>query len=183
MIETCWSECHCFSVHFYSLFLFVPTNAPNVILKRYISWNKYKHQSFLTNKCTLWYLSKCTVLQQRKYKHVGVVLSVLMYEIWINVLLYTSALVGPLHIVNWNARRNSEILNLGLHFTAGARLFGLIQEITSQQCCSGVVTSFADRPVMSAVQFLCTSTVYTLNYRHVVRFIAFRFLCSPLNSL
>jgi hypothetical protein len=42
-------------------------------------------------------------------KHVGVILSVLMCDIWINVLLHTSALVGPLHIVNWNARRNIEI--------------------------------------------------------------------------
>jgi hypothetical protein len=42
-------------------------------------------------------------------KHVGVILSVLMCDIWINVLLHTSALVGPLHIVNWNARWNSEI--------------------------------------------------------------------------
>jgi hypothetical protein len=29
----------------------------------------------------------------------GVILSVLMRDIWINVLLQTSALVGPLHIV------------------------------------------------------------------------------------
>jgi hypothetical protein len=35
--------------------------------------------------------------------------SVLMCDIWINVLLQTSALVGPLYIVNWNARWNSEI--------------------------------------------------------------------------
>jgi hypothetical protein len=41
-------------------------------------------------------------------KYVGVILSVLMCEIRINVLLQTSALVGPLHIMNWNARRNSE---------------------------------------------------------------------------
>jgi hypothetical protein len=33
-------------------------------------------------------------------KHVGVILSVLMCDIWINVLLQTSALVGPLHIEN-----------------------------------------------------------------------------------
>jgi disulfide bond formation protein DsbB len=32
-----------------------------------------------------------------------------MCDIWINVLLQTSALVGPLHIVNWNSRWNSEI--------------------------------------------------------------------------
>jgi hypothetical protein len=32
-------------------------------------------------------------------KHVGVILSVLTCDIWINVLLQTSALVGPLHIV------------------------------------------------------------------------------------
>jgi hypothetical protein len=42
-------------------------------------------------------------------KHIGVILSVLMCDIWINVLLQTSALVGPLHIVNWNARWNSEM--------------------------------------------------------------------------
>jgi hypothetical protein len=41
-------------------------------------------------------------------KHVGVILSVLMYDIWINVLLQASALVGPLYIVNWNAWWNSE---------------------------------------------------------------------------
>jgi hypothetical protein len=33
-------------------------------------------------------------------KHVGVILSVLMCDIWINVLLQTSALVGPLHIAH-----------------------------------------------------------------------------------
>jgi hypothetical protein len=44
-------------------------------------------------------------------KHIGVILSVLMCDSWINVLLHTSALVGPLHIVNWNARWNSEIRN------------------------------------------------------------------------
>jgi hypothetical protein len=43
-------------------------------------------------------------------KHVGVILSVLMCDIWINVLLQTSALVGPKHIVNWNAQWNNEIL-------------------------------------------------------------------------
>jgi hypothetical protein len=41
-------------------------------------------------------------------KHVGMILSVLMFDIWINVLLQTSALIGPLHIVNWNARWNNE---------------------------------------------------------------------------
>jgi hypothetical protein len=41
-------------------------------------------------------------------KHVGVILSVLMCDVWINVLLQTSALVGPLHVMNWNARWNSE---------------------------------------------------------------------------
>jgi hypothetical protein len=45
-------------------------------------------------------------------KYVGVILSVLMCDIWINVLLLASALVGPLHIVNWNARWNSEINRL-----------------------------------------------------------------------
>jgi hypothetical protein len=33
-------------------------------------------------------------------KYVGVILSVLKIDIWINVLLQTSALVGPLHIEN-----------------------------------------------------------------------------------
>jgi hypothetical protein len=42
-------------------------------------------------------------------KHVGEILSVLMCDIWINVLLQTSTLVGPLYIVKWNARWNSEI--------------------------------------------------------------------------
>jgi hypothetical protein len=42
-------------------------------------------------------------------KHVGVILSVLVCDIWINVLLHTSALVGLLYIVKWNARWNSEI--------------------------------------------------------------------------
>jgi hypothetical protein len=32
-------------------------------------------------------------------KYVGVILSVLMCDIWINVLLQTSALVGPLYIM------------------------------------------------------------------------------------
>jgi hypothetical protein len=32
-----------------------------------------------------------------------------MCDIWINVLLHTSALVGPLHIVNWNERWKSEM--------------------------------------------------------------------------
>jgi hypothetical protein len=50
-------------------------------------------------------------------KHVGVILSVLVCGIWINVLLQTSALVGPLYIVNWNARWNSEkhIVRLFFH--------------------------------------------------------------------
>jgi hypothetical protein len=42
-------------------------------------------------------------------KHVGVILSVLVCDIWINVFSQTDALVGPLYIVNWNARWNSEI--------------------------------------------------------------------------
>jgi hypothetical protein len=42
-------------------------------------------------------------------KHDGVILEVLMCEIWIKVLLKTSALVGTLHIVNWNTRWNSDI--------------------------------------------------------------------------
>jgi hypothetical protein len=42
-------------------------------------------------------------------KHVGVFLNVLVCYILINVLLHTNALVGPLYIVNWNARWNSEI--------------------------------------------------------------------------
>jgi hypothetical protein len=37
-----------------------------------------------------------------------VILSVLICDIWINILLQTSALVGPLYIVNWNARWNIE---------------------------------------------------------------------------
>jgi hypothetical protein len=41
-------------------------------------------------------------------KHIGVILNVLMCDIWINVLIETSALVGPLYIVNWNARWNCE---------------------------------------------------------------------------
>jgi hypothetical protein len=41
-------------------------------------------------------------------KHVGAILSVLMCDIWINVLLQTIALVGPKHIVNWNERWNSK---------------------------------------------------------------------------
>jgi hypothetical protein len=44
-------------------------------------------------------------------KHVGVILSVLVCDIWINVVLQTGALVGPLYIVNWNARWNSETTN------------------------------------------------------------------------
>jgi hypothetical protein len=35
-------------------------------------------------------------------KYVGVILSVLICDIWINVLLQTSVLVGPLHIGNFN---------------------------------------------------------------------------------
>jgi hypothetical protein len=38
-----------------------------------------------------------------------VILSVLMCDIWINVSLQTSALVGPLHIEKWNGRWNNEI--------------------------------------------------------------------------
>jgi hypothetical protein len=49
-------------------------------------------------------------------KHVGVILSVLVCDVWINVLLQTSALVGPLYIVNWNAGWNSE-RNWSLMFT------------------------------------------------------------------
>jgi hypothetical protein len=43
-------------------------------------------------------------------KPVGVILNILVCDIWINVLMQTSALVGPLYIVNWNARWNSERL-------------------------------------------------------------------------
>jgi hypothetical protein len=43
-------------------------------------------------------------------KHVGVILSVLVRDIWINVLLQTSALFGPLYILKWNAQWNSEKL-------------------------------------------------------------------------
>jgi hypothetical protein len=50
-------------------------------------------------------------------KHVGVILSVLVCDIWFNVLLQTSALIGPLYIVNWNARWNSE--NLKSIFVSG----------------------------------------------------------------
>jgi hypothetical protein len=51
-------------------------------------------------------------------KHVGVILSVLVCDIWFNVLLQISALVGPLYIVNWNARWNwksntSLLMNMG----------------------------------------------------------------------
>jgi hypothetical protein len=35
-------------------------------------------------------------------KHVRVILSISMCDIWINVLLQTSALVGPLHTVIWH---------------------------------------------------------------------------------
>jgi hypothetical protein len=48
-------------------------------------------------------------------KHVGVILSVLVCDIFINVLLQTSALVGPLYIVNWNARWNSEIRIMNIY--------------------------------------------------------------------
>jgi hypothetical protein len=41
-------------------------------------------------------------------KHVGVILSVLVCDILINVLLQTGALVGPLYVVKWNARWNGE---------------------------------------------------------------------------
>jgi hypothetical protein len=37
-----------------------------------------------------------------------------MCDIWINVLLYTSALFGPLYIVNWNALWNSETVQYTL---------------------------------------------------------------------
>jgi hypothetical protein len=59
-----------------------------------------------------WFLTRITsslTMISWLSKHVGVILSVLMCDIWINVLLHTSALVGPLHIVNWNARWKSEI--------------------------------------------------------------------------
>jgi hypothetical protein len=49
-------------------------------------------------------------------KHVGVILIVLMCDIWINVLLQASALVGPLYIVNWNARWNSEMNSFDFRF-------------------------------------------------------------------
>jgi hypothetical protein len=39
-------------------------------------------------------------------KHFGVILSVLMCDIWINVLLQTSALVGPLHIEVYRTSEN-----------------------------------------------------------------------------
>jgi hypothetical protein len=47
-------------------------------------------------------------------KHIRVILSVLVCDIWINVLLQTSTLVGPLYIANWNARWNSQKLIMAL---------------------------------------------------------------------
>jgi hypothetical protein len=44
-------------------------------------------------------------------KHVGMIVNVLVCDIWINVSIQTSALVGPLYIVNWNSRWNSGIFN------------------------------------------------------------------------
>jgi hypothetical protein len=63
-------------------------------------------------------------------KHVGVILNVLFCDIWINVLIQTSALVGPLHIVNWNARRNSEKkANEYLHGNVKMGSFRIIVEV------------------------------------------------------
>jgi hypothetical protein len=45
-------------------------------------------------------------------KHVGVILSVLMCDIWINVLLHTSALVGPLHIITKLFTANVSVADL-----------------------------------------------------------------------
>jgi hypothetical protein len=68
-------------------------------------------------------------------KHVGVVLGVIVCDIWINVLLYTSALVGPLYIVNWNARWNSENnkpqLAYALHVLNNGHEYGSITNIMS----------------------------------------------------
>jgi hypothetical protein len=47
-------------------------------------------------------------------KNVGVILNVLVCDIWINVLLQTNTLVGPLCRVNWNARWNNEKLHVTL---------------------------------------------------------------------
>jgi hypothetical protein len=51
-------------------------------------------------------------------KHVGVILSVLVCDIWINVLLQTSALVGPLYIIL--ARTVCHRLNTGVVLPLGA---------------------------------------------------------------
>jgi hypothetical protein len=54
-------------------------------------------------------------------KHVGVILSALMCDIELMFYYKTSVLFGPLYIVNWNARRNSEIcwnINLNVGTTA-----------------------------------------------------------------
>jgi hypothetical protein len=45
-------------------------------------------------------------------KHVGVILSVLVCDIWINVLLQTSALVGPLYIVYYELIMETYIMSL-----------------------------------------------------------------------
>jgi hypothetical protein len=49
-------------------------------------------------------------------KHVGVILSVLICDIWINVLLQTSALVGPLHIVRDILFSNTNQLRVDFRF-------------------------------------------------------------------
>jgi hypothetical protein len=50
----------------------------------------------------------------------------------ISVLLQTSALVGPLQIVNWNARRNSEISNLDFRACKVFNLIGQNAELTGK---------------------------------------------------
>jgi hypothetical protein len=56
-------------------------------------------------------------------KHVGVLSSVLTCDI-LNVLLYTSAFVGPLYLVNWNAwwNRNCKLVQF-LEFTTHQKFF------------------------------------------------------------
>jgi hypothetical protein len=85
-------------------------------------------------------------------KHVGVILSVLMCDIWINVLLQTRALVGLLHIVDF---RCLSCVTCMLHSSFPSSLKAILDE-QWRQSTKLLITSYA-RP---SRHFLCVSSKY-----------------------
>jgi hypothetical protein len=96
-------------------------------------------------------------------KHVGVILNVLVCDIWINVLLQTNALVGPLYIMNWNAQWNSEIL-FKLFILCILAQFLQLHPTNGQNCHLVHIRIFKIIELIHASDFTGPSTESTLNF-------------------